>query len=72
MTAGVTTGGYAVTCPHCGGTHKETCHRIRAIEYHENGTIKRVEFHAPEPVAGIVTPLVSVGRLPAGALSDSD
>ena len=72
MTVGVTSAGFGVACPHCGGTHKETCHKIRAIEYYENGTIKRVEFHAPAPVVGIVTPLVSVGRLPAGALSDSD
>lgn len=31
-------------CPHCGGSHSGECHRIKAIEYHENGQIKRVEY----------------------------
>lgn len=33
-------------CEHCGMFHNTTCPRIRAVEYHECGTIKRVEFHA--------------------------
>jgi hypothetical protein len=38
-------------CPHCGMIHQTTCPRIKSIEYHENGvTVKRIEFHAPEPV----------------------
>lgn len=32
-------------CPHCGLIHETTCPRIRAIEYHPNGAVKRVEFH---------------------------
>lgn len=37
-------------CQHCGMTHYQTCPRIKAIEYHDNGTVKRVEFHEPQPV----------------------
>lgn len=36
-----------MTCTHCGTMHATTCPRIAAIEYHENGQIKRIEFHAP-------------------------
>lgn len=32
-------------CPYCGLLHDVTCPRIKAMEYHENGTLKRVEFH---------------------------
>lgn len=35
-------------CPHCGMVHRETCHRIRAIEYYPNGTVKRIELHGPQ------------------------
>jgi len=31
-------------CEHCGMLHETTCPRIKAIEYHTNGTIKRIEF----------------------------
>jgi hypothetical protein len=34
------------TCQWCGLMHKATCPRVSAIEYHQDGTIKRVEFHA--------------------------
>ena len=36
-------------CPHCGAIHKETCPRIRRIEYFADGQIKAVEFHPPAP-----------------------
>ena len=40
------------TCDYCGMIHLfTTCPRIRAIEYHENGAIKRVEFHEPRVTA---------------------
>lgn len=32
-------------CQHCGYIHNNICPRIKAIEYYENGTIKRVEYH---------------------------
>lgn len=32
-------------CPGCGGFHSDECKRkVRAIEYHDNGQIKRVEY----------------------------
>lgn len=37
-------------CEHCGLIHDTTCPRIRAIEYHNDGTVKRIEFHAPQPI----------------------
>ena len=39
-----------VACPHCGTYHIATCPRIKAIEYHTNGTVKRIELHEPQPV----------------------
>lgn len=38
------------TCSHCGMLHVGPCLRIKAIEYYPNGTVKRVEYHAPQPV----------------------
>jgi hypothetical protein len=34
-------------CGHCGQHHVTggMCPRIKAIEYHENGMVKRVEYH---------------------------
>jgi hypothetical protein len=32
-------------CEHCGFGHLGTCPRIKAIEYHPDGTVKRIEFH---------------------------
>lgn len=34
-------------CPHCGGYHSTTCHRVRVIEYNPDGTVKRVELYEP-------------------------
>jgi hypothetical protein len=31
-------------CDHCGGWHQGRCPSIKAIEYHENGGVKRVEY----------------------------
>lgn len=47
-------------CPHCGNSPHLAgiCPRISAIEYHENGTIKRVEYH---PVAAQVGLLPDLG-----------
>lgn len=32
------------SCEHCGVIHAGPCPRIKAIEYHETGTIKRIEY----------------------------
>jgi hypothetical protein len=35
----------AQNCPYCGSLHERTvCHLVKAIEYHPNGSVKRVEF----------------------------
>lgn len=42
-------------CEHCGNYHTGTCPRIKAIEYHKNGKIKRVEYH---DMSAVSVPLV--------------
>lgn len=38
-------------CRYCGGDHKwETCPKIKAIEYHDLGYVKRVEFRDTKPL----------------------
>lgn len=37
-------------CQYCGLIHETKCSLISAIEYHPDGTVKRVEFHAPQPL----------------------
>jgi len=36
-------------CGHCGLIHGGPCPRVKAIEYHLNGTVKRVEYHDSRP-----------------------
>jgi hypothetical protein len=49
--------GYTTTwraCGWCGLIHGGTCPRVKAIEYHPNGQIKRVEFHEQPLGQGVV------------------
>ncbi len=32
-------------CHYCGNYHVGVCPRIKSIEYHQNGTVARVEFY---------------------------
>jgi hypothetical protein len=32
-------------CQYCGQNHEFRCPQVKAIEYFENGTVKRVEFY---------------------------
>lgn len=32
------------TCQHCGLIHDKLCQSIKAIKYHQDGTIKRIEY----------------------------
>ncbi len=56
-------------CPYCGHGHTGTCPKVRAIDYYQDGTVKRVEFYEPKPhVSSRVigyndegTPLVKAG-----------
>ena len=42
-------------CPYCGITgHLGRCTSIKAIEYHPDGTIKRVEFYAPRDYVPVI------------------
>ena len=34
-------------CAYCGLTHLTRCPSVKAFEYHQDGTIKRVEFYSP-------------------------
>lgn len=43
------------TCQWCGCIHSGKCPQVKAIEYHPNGSIKRVEFFSPgDHVAPVV------------------
>ncbi len=46
-------------CPYCGMTHSmlSKCPMVKAYEYHTDGTVKRVEFFAPNDY----TPLMVYG-----------
>jgi hypothetical protein len=41
------------TCTHCGKIHAGRCPLVKAIEYHENGIVKRVEYFPIKPEATI-------------------
>lgn len=34
-------------CEHCGMIHEGQCPRIKAIDYYEDGCVKRIEYHRP-------------------------
>lgn len=44
MTTGIND---SIKCAWCGGFHSMKCSLVKAIEYHPDGTTKRVEFYAP-------------------------
>lgn len=47
-------------CEHCENIHSGVCPRIKAIEYHDNGKTKRVEYHDPNvryQYAGPIQPM---------------
>ena len=35
-------------CSHCGYGHTGLCPRVKAIEYHQDGTVRRVEYHGDD------------------------
>ena len=50
------------SCPHCGlHGHIGMCPRIRAVEYNEDGTVRRIEYHATQPA------VIEPHALPPGA-----
>lgn len=59
------TSAISLGCPHCGGIHQDrTCPRIKAVEYHPDGSIKRIEFH--EPMIGFQLPGWANAPVPTG------
>jgi hypothetical protein len=47
-------------CPYCGAIHGPKCPLVKAFEYHQDGTVKRVEFYAPNdygPLYSSASPL---------------
>lgn len=38
---------------HCGNIHTGQCPRVKAIEYHKNGRVKRVEYFDMQPAVGV-------------------
>lgn len=47
-------------CSHCGMHHAPPCPRVAAIEYYENGLIKRVEYVQPRDGDAVVSGLKKV------------
>lgn len=61
-----TTAAPAPSCPHCGGwPHQGVCPMVQAVEYHPDGTIKRVEYKTSKDYDSTNTtwpiPYVTVG-----------
>jgi hypothetical protein len=44
-------------CQHCGMIHATTCPKIKAIEYYQDGSTKRIEFHDLVPTVQGVYPI---------------
>lgn len=42
-------------CRYCGNYHGPLCPDVKAIEYHPNGTVKRVEFKTAADYPQVVT-----------------
>lgn len=51
-------------CRYCGKEHGPRCPEVRAIEYHPDGTVKRVEFLTPADHHPMPLPMPPYG--PAG------
>lgn len=51
-------------CEFCGLTHEGMrCFRVKAIEYYENGTIKKVELHDIPQITQNVGPITPTSRM---------
>ena len=44
-----------IRCDHCGGFHAAKCPLVKAYEYHPDGTLRRVEFYAPNDHGPLVS-----------------
>ena len=59
-------------CPHCGLIHQTTCQRIKAMEYNPDDSVKRIEFHEPQPFTGAIGNRYYGPALGAGTVLDRD
>lgn len=48
-------------CRHCGFTHGPLCPSVKAIEYHPDGTIKRIEYVTAADFPPVVPTTVYTG-----------
>lgn len=56
-------------CPYCGAWHLEVlCPRVAEIDYHQNGTVKRVRLHGWE--TDVPTPLIPLPLSPSRGTSE--
>lgn len=58
-------------CPYCDMMHTGICWKVAAIEYHPDGSTKRVEFHGPPQLGGSVEnkPLPGVSNMLGEAIA---
>jgi hypothetical protein len=64
-----TTSSLTPPCPYCGSRHLAKCPSVKAITYHQDGTVAHVEFFAPvdyPPMRAETLPMCrQCGTLPA-------
>lgn len=49
----------AAACPYCAGRHLGKCYLVRAIEYYENGSLRRVEFYNPDEIMSATAAVIA-------------
>lgn len=52
------------TCKHCGTIHGPLCPFVKAIEYHPDGAVKRIEFVERASPALPINPILPVNPWP--------
>ena len=53
-------------CRWCGEKHGVRCYAVAAIEYHPDGTVRRVEFVQPRPISELIGCFELSQRHPVG------
>jgi hypothetical protein len=53
-------------CVYCGNIHAWLCPRVKVIEYHPDGTTKRVEFYAPSDYMPSLGSTLQPGKITYG------
>jgi hypothetical protein len=64
--------GSIAKCQFCGAIHSTPCPWVKAIEYHPNDSVKRVEFHDPaRPFSQVIQGMEPLGAEFAKAWDDN-